>query len=250
MLRIAICDDELYVAKQISKNIKKEFTKFNIRTEISIFIDGINLLNEFSKEPFDILFLDIFMPKPSGFDIAKEIRAENYDCYIIFVTAKDDLVYDSFDYRPFQFIRKEDAYEPDISKNTHFAKSIQYTISRLVQDIYGKQKLILQDDNQKKTYIFPREIEYIESDKHYLKYHLRDGSILTERANISDKYIELANSGFTRIQKKYLINLSYVKQLDNEYGQVIMTSGKKLPLSRIYKPEATEAFKMFMRYNH
>lgn len=250
MLKIAICDDELLVANQISRNISKEFSKLNIKTDIQVYSDGIKLLSDFNKNPFDILFLDIFMPRPSGFDIAREIRIENNECYIIFITSKDDLVYDSFDYQPFQFIRKEEAYEPDISKNNHVIKSIQNTVLRLVQDICGNQRLILQDDNQKQTYIFPKEIEYIESDKHYLRYHLRDGNIMTERANISDRCAELSNLGFTRIQKKYAVNLSYVKQFDNEYGQVIMISGKKLPLSRVYKPEAKESFKTFMRTNH
>lgn len=250
MLNIAICDDEIFTAKQISKNVLQEFLNHNVEVNIKTFTDGRKLINEFVKNPFDILFLDIFMPGTSGFEIAKEVRKMNTETYIIFITVKDDLVFDSFDYYPFQFIRKEELFEPDLSKNEHVTQSIRKTVSKLIEHIGNKSPIVLHDSNKREHLIFPSEIEYIESDKHYLNYHIiGSAETFRERAKISDKCIELSNVGVIRIQKKYAVNLKHVKFIDNEYDQIIMKTGKKLPISKLYKSEIKESFKIYLRDN-
>lgn len=251
MLSIAICDDETFTAKQISKNVRQEFLRHNVEVSIKTFTNGRRLINEFMKEPFDILFLDIFMPETSGFDIAKEVRRISTETYIIFITAKDDLVFDSFDYFPFQFIKKEELFEPDLSKNELVTQSIRKTIQRLIDHIGNKSQIVLHDSNKKEHLIFPSEIEYIESDKHYLNYYITGSKEpLRERAKISDKCIQMANVGIIRIQKKYAVNLKHVKYIDYEYDQIIMKSGKKLPVSKLYKNEIKESFKVYLRNNY
>lgn len=251
MLNIAICDDELLAAEQIEKNVALEFQSKNIDVNTSIFTSGQKLIDEFINNPFDVIFLDIYMPDISGFDVAKKVREISSDTYIIFITVKDDLVFDSFDYYPFQFIRKETFFEPDISKNDHLAQNIRKTIQRLIEHISDKSQIILHDVSKKQHLIFPGEIEYIESDKHYLNYYLAGlKEPLRERAKISEKCAELSNTGIIRIQKKYAVNLKHIKFIDNEYAQVIMKSGTKLPISKTYKNEIKESFKIYLRNNY
>lgn len=251
MLNIAICDDELIAAQQIEKNVAAEFQNKNVNVNISLFTQGQKLIDEFTNNPFDIIFLDIYMPDKSGFDVAKKVREISSDTYIIFVTVKDDLVFDSFDYYPFQFIRKETFFESDISKNDHLAQSIRKTIHQLIEHISDKNQIVLHDVNKKQHLIFPSEIEYIESDKHYLNYYVSGHTEpLRERAKISDKCTELSNAGIIRIQKKYAVNLKHVKYIDNEYDQIIMKSGKKLPVSKTFKIEIKESFKRYLRDNY
>lgn len=248
MLNIAICDDEALSAKQISKNVRNEFLRHNVEVDIKTFTNGKKLLSEFEKKPFDIVFLDILMPGTSGFEVAKEIRKTGVETYLVFVTAKDDLVFDSFDYYPFQFIRKEELFEPDLSKNEHLTQSIKKTVERLIEYIGNQNQILLYDSNKKKHLIFPFEIEYIESDKHYLNYHIVDvNEPLRERGNIGEKCDELSGVGIIRIQKKYAVNSRHIKFIDNEYDQIIMKTGKKLPISKFYKNDMRESLKSFLR---
>lgn len=248
MLDIAICDDELLAAQQIEKNVAMEFKKKNVDVNIKVFTSGQKLIEDFTDKPFDVIFLDIYMPDISGFSVAKRVREICNDTYIIFITVKDDLVFDSFDYYPFQFIRKETFFDPDISKNDHVTQNIRKTIHRLIEHISDKSPIVLQDVNKKQHLIFPGEIEYIESDKHYLNYYLAGiKEPLRERAKISEKCAELSNSGIIRIQKKYAVNLKHVKFIDNEYDQIIMKSRKKLPISKTFKNQIKESFKLYLR---
>lgn len=251
MLRIAICDDEILAAQQIAKTVSMEFKDKNVDTEVCLFTNGQNLIDEFINKPFDVLFLDIYMPDVSGFNVAKKIRDLSTETYIIFITAKDDLVFDSFDYYPFQFIRKETFFEPNISNNNHVSLNIRKTIGRLIEHISDKKQFILQDINKKQHLVFPSKIEYIESDKHYLNYYISGNTEpFRQRSKISDKCKELSDAGIVRIQKKYAVNLRHIKFIDNEYDQVIMKSGKKLPVSKTYKNELKESFKIYLRNNY
>lgn len=50
--------------------------------------DGKSALIEFNKRPFDLCLLDVMMPNMDGFSLATEIRKNDLDIPIIFLTAK------------------------------------------------------------------------------------------------------------------------------------------------------------------
>lgn len=62
---------------------------------LTLATDGVEGFYEFKKGDFDICILDVMMPKKDGFTLAKEIRSENRDIPLIFLTArgmKDDIL--------------------------------------------------------------------------------------------------------------------------------------------------------------
>ena len=56
--------------------------------EITMAKNGIEGLEKFKKEDFDLCILDVMMPYKDGFTLAKEIRERNDQVPIIFLTAK------------------------------------------------------------------------------------------------------------------------------------------------------------------
>ncbi|HYX05952.1 MAG TPA: response regulator transcription factor [Bacteroidales bacterium] len=56
--------------------------------EANLFSDGEKAYKSFMSEPYDICILDVMMPVKDGFTLAKEIRANNSEIPIIFLTAK------------------------------------------------------------------------------------------------------------------------------------------------------------------
>lgn len=55
------------------------------------FINGLDALNAFRKNQYDICLLDVMLPKMDGFELAKKIRENNKSIPIIFLTAKSML---------------------------------------------------------------------------------------------------------------------------------------------------------------
>ena len=56
--------------------------------EVDLKRDGVEGLFAFRKNSYDILLLDVMMPKKDGFTVAEEIRKEDKEIPIIFLTAK------------------------------------------------------------------------------------------------------------------------------------------------------------------
>ena len=51
-------------------------------------MDGVEGLENFKSQPFDLLILDVMLPRKDGFTLANEIRALNQQIPVIFLTAR------------------------------------------------------------------------------------------------------------------------------------------------------------------
>lgn len=88
-IMIAIVDDEDVFAEKIHEKVDGFLRNIGMDFEIRIFTDGTALLDSCSDVRFDLVFLDIDMPKITGIDIAKKLREMQADTEIVFVTNKD-----------------------------------------------------------------------------------------------------------------------------------------------------------------
>ena len=84
MSKILIVDDEQDIAELISDVLKDEGYETVIKNDGTSAIEEIN-----NNTDYDLILLDIMMPKVSGTDTCKEIRGK-VSCPIIFVTAKTE----------------------------------------------------------------------------------------------------------------------------------------------------------------
>ena len=103
-MNIIICDDELAFANILKEKIEEICMgeKINIKVETS----GTTLLKNKDLDKLDAVFLDIEMPGMDGIKVADKIRKFNQYVHIVFVSNREELVYQSLVYRPFRFIRK------------------------------------------------------------------------------------------------------------------------------------------------
>ena len=117
MIRIAVVDDEQIILNSIHKKIERILYDLNAEFEIQDFTSGKTALKEITEKVFDIIFLDIDMPDISGMTIAKKIRMQE-NLEIVFITNKDELVYDAIKVVPFRFIRKS-RFDEEIQEALH-----------------------------------------------------------------------------------------------------------------------------------
>jgi DNA-binding response OmpR family regulator len=89
-IKVLYVEDELFLGKIVKETL--ETRGFEVVMES----DGADVLHAFEKSQPDICVLDVMLPNKSGFEIAAEIRRQNDDIPILFLTAKtqtDDVVY-------------------------------------------------------------------------------------------------------------------------------------------------------------
>ena len=112
MLNIAICDDDIQITGTIENLVRKIANKNFVEVETEVFWNGQGLLDAIIKDSkFDIIYLDIEMPKEDGISVAKRIRTYDKNVLIIYVTSHENHMRDSFSVRPFQFLVKPVAEE-------------------------------------------------------------------------------------------------------------------------------------------
>ena len=86
MISIAICDDSSNVLRNLEGNIQDYAKKNEKEIRTFSFHDGSELIKNYTGK-FDIIFLDIKMPKMNGIETAKKIRENDSNVIIIFLTS-------------------------------------------------------------------------------------------------------------------------------------------------------------------
>ena len=83
MLKILIVDDEPNMRLGLKDNL--EFEGY----EADFAVDGDTGLQKILENNYDLILLDVMMPKISGFDVCKTIRKKGISTPVILLTAKD-----------------------------------------------------------------------------------------------------------------------------------------------------------------
>ena len=218
MIRIAIVDDEQIILNSIHKKIQNILNELNIKFEIQDFTSGKTALKEITKKVFDIIFLDIDMPDISGMTIAKKIRMQEENLEIVFITNKDELVYDAIKVVPFRFIRK-----------SRFDEEIQEALHEFIAKLNNKKIFyIFSTSNGEKT-VQPTQIRYVEVSSHKLSIHMLNESFITS-GNLKDIEEQFYTYGFIKVHQSFLVNFRFINYIKR--NEVILDNGTALPLSR------------------
>lgn len=219
---IAICDDcksDAAIARDI---VKRLFNDINISANIMCYGSAEDIKDRLLKykEIFDILILDIDMPEISGLDLAKELRAENMNLIIIFLTNYDEFVFKAIEFQPFRYIRK-------IKINTEMPLAIQAAV-KVIQMQQDKYILLHTDDGYIRVAL--SEIIYFEANKRKTDVHLSNGKIISVYKSIT-KLLEMFKSDkFIMIHRCCGVNIDFIRILKNDI--LVMQNSEKLPISR------------------
>ena len=239
MVKVAVCDDNKVFLDMLCRMVGEKLEQCNVSHNIFGYMSGEVFLEHHKKDPFDIVFLDIIMPDMDGFEVAKEIRKISEKTYIIFVTTERSLVYDIFDFEPFDFVPK-DSFELLDSKLTR-------VINRLSKYLSAYMKICLDIAFGEKRYVEPCEILWVQSRGNYVDYVLVTGDNLHIRGSLENVLKILSPRLFVRIHNRNIVNMSHIKRIDHPNNEVIMKDGEKISISRRYKNELDEMYKKFNR---
>ena len=86
MARILVVDDEPHIVEVVRAYLGRE------GHEVATAADGESALELAALRPPDLVVLDVMLPRRSGFEVLRELRARGSDAAVILLTARDDLV--------------------------------------------------------------------------------------------------------------------------------------------------------------
>ncbi len=234
-IKIVIIDDE-QPARDLVRNFLKSYENLEIVAECYDGFSGLKAINE--QKP-DIVFLDIQMPKLTGFEMLELL--ENPPA-IIFTTAYDQYAIKAFemnatDYllKPFTRERFFQALEKSMQKIRE-ADKVRAENQGLQAVLEEKPELlhrIAVKTGQKIQVIPVDEVLYIGAEGDYVMIHTKESRHLKEKTM---KYMEshLDPAQFIRIHRASIVNVNYIARVElyeKESYAVILKNGHSLKAS-------------------
>lgn len=86
MARILVVDDEPHIVDVVRAYLARE------GHEVTTAGDGDAALERIATDPPDLVILDVMLPRRSGFDVLRELRARGSSPAVIMLTARDDVI--------------------------------------------------------------------------------------------------------------------------------------------------------------
>lgn len=227
-IQCLIVDDEP-PARELMVSYIEKMDDLEIRGQCSNALEAFAFLQ---RNPVNILFLDIQMPRMNGLELIKSLQQRPR---IILTTAYREFAVEGFELDVLDYLVKPISFE-------RFLKSIskyhQYNIlnhpaaSENSEEPFEKAYMYFKV-NKYLVKIFLKEIIYIESIKDYVKIVTAGRSVITyQRIGYMEE--KLPENKFVRIHKSYIIAVDKIVSYNNEEVNVQSFS---LPIGRNYKQQ-------------
>lgn len=230
MISIAICDDDSRMRSYLEIELRKSMGYFGEKSYIEIFSNAQACLQQLKEKKFDLLLLDIEMPQMSGFSLAKRIQEKRGfpEISIIFVSAYENLVFDSYNYDALWFVRKKNL-EVDLKK----------AIKKYLDYIYYAQLSFLVKNKTDAFKILYQDIFYFESNVHDIFIKTVDCTYQMG-GSLKNLEREMAPNQFIRIHKSFLANIRHIYAINKD--TITLTDNSMIPLSKERRAKVKKIF--------
>ena len=217
MYHIAIVEDEAAFAAQLQEYLDKYQEEHDVRFKISVFGDGEEILKDY-QPLYDIILLDIEMPKVNGMQAAEQIREQDADVTLMFITNMAGYAIKGYEVGALDFVMKPVNYYTFSMKLTRVLKR---TRQKARQEI-----LLTLPDGVKKLNV--QQIYYVEVQNRMLSYHTDEG-VFTMRGTMQSVEQMLRPYAFVKCNHWYIVNLKHVSEVRKNTAIV---AGHELEVSR------------------
>ncbi|TFH25100.1 MAG: response regulator [Bacteroidia bacterium] len=239
VIRIMIVEDER-PARDLLRTYLEEFSELEIVGEYDNGFDGLKAINELLP---DAIFLDVQMPKLTGFEM---LEVMEHHPEVIFTTAYDQFAIRAFERNAVDYLLKpfsRDRFRGAISKLKSRLESqpdegveessIEKIRQHLVQSDEKLHRVVIKKSG-KIHVISTRDINYLEAQDDYVMIYTNEGRFLKQQTM---KYFEehLDTQQFVRVHRSYIANITCIERIEPYEKSnfiLILKDGNKVPVSR------------------
>lgn len=228
--KAAILDDDGVFAGLLKKKIENLFAKYSLDFSIDVFLSASELAK--SDEVYQLLFMDVIMPGKDGITVVREYRELGKVGEVVYVSAYEGEVFDSFESEPLCFVRKG-----------HLDGDLEKAVG-LYNNRRKASRVTIREGTR--IHIFhAEEIRYLASNRHYIDLYMVDGDKVVIRGKMDDMERALGDYGFVRIHISYLVNLDYAVTVSRQ--QLQMDDGKVLRITARYRAAIAEKLQFHLQ---
>lgn len=238
-MRVVICDNELKDTGRL-ETLLKEFAEAHTEMQIEweSFSLASELLKAMEKKEYDVYFLDILMPEMDGMELGREIRRQNRQAVIVYVTVSREFAFEAYGIHAFRYLEKP------VQKNDVW--ELMETLGK-IED--RKKETMLGIRTRKGiTKVCTEDIICIENVFRAAVYVMRSGERLQgicNRGSFESSVEPLScHPNFIHPHKSYFVNIDYIQTLSS--NQMILENGMQIPISRKRYADIKSAYLKFL----
>ena len=242
-LKTIIVEDE-QTSREILKNyLIKYCPTVEVLGEASNIDEAMVLIR---NNDLDLIFLDVEMPYGSGFDLLDKFDKTDFE--VVFVTAYNQYAIEALNNHASYYLLKPISID-ELIKSVDYVTQIKIKENELqhavlVPKISIKNNKITIPTQDGFEVLEMKDIIYCKADDNYTELFLKNNQ--KKLVSKTLKYFEdiLKESGFARIHKSFLVNVSYIASYKKGKGGTIsLSNGKELSVSASKKAEFLSYFK-------
>ncbi len=213
-MRIAICDDEADQREAMLSFVHQ----YNPTLAVDTYDAAIDLLVAVDQVPYDIVFMDIEMPEPNGFEVAQQLKTKTNSPLVIFVTKSNSYTIQGYGIA-FRYLAKPISYALFSSVLSLALKEREPAKVSIVCDCVYHVVTV-------------NQILYCEAMDHRLTIHTLENCFYS-RMPLTEFISQLPLEDFAQPHKSYLVNLNYVQSVGPKNVIVSSKQGDiPIPLSK------------------
>lgn len=182
--------------------------------------DAIYALEYLKKEPIDLIFLDIHLPKLKGLEFLKLLK---HPPLVIVTTAYHQYALEGYEYEIVDYLMKPIAY----SRFLQAVEKAKHRHQPLNQQVPSPEYLYF-NVNRKQVKVMIAEIRYIESMKEYCRIHTTTQRLMTQ-VTLTEMENLLPDTDFLRVHRSFMIHLKHLTAFNTtelEIGTIQIPIGK------------------------
>ncbi len=222
MLEIAIIEDLLDSAQALMKFLIHYQKEMEENVSLQHFLDGESFIENCQNKKYDIVFLDIGLPRKNGMTIAREFREIDQNATIIFLTVLSQYAIEGYDVNAYCYMIKP------ISESLLKAKLDLLLERRKDRLTY----IFLMDEDGVNVKVPLEKISYIESVGHYCYFYTEDG-VYKKRISIRQLEGQFEKNGFAKASGAFLINFHHLTGWTHSY--LMIDNKNKISIGRRLK---------------
>jgi two-component system, LytTR family, response regulator len=234
-IKAILVDDELNSLQNLQFKIQEYCPTIKVVAQTQNPEEAIRLIQ--LHKP-DVLFLDIEMPRMSGFKMLEQIPEVDFE--VIFITAYNHYAINAIRISAFDYLVKPVAIgelQQTVERLGNFSvKKIRERVETLKKNLANpksQEDQIAIPTNDGLEFVQIKQIVRIESSSNYSKLILQNNQQLLVTRQLKDFEELLLDYRFYRVHHSHLINLNYItKYVRGDGGQITMRNGDVIDVSR------------------
>ena len=231
MIRVAVAEDMAFEREALLRHLNRYAQERGEELACTAFENGEALLRGYG-EGFDLLLLDVAMPRVDGLTAARRIRRQDERVVILFITSMVQYAVQGYSVDALDFLVKPVGY-------TGLRLRLDRALARIAQ---SRPRCIQVRSASGLCSVPVSGIRYVETCSHRIIIHTGDAELLTDMT-MKQIESELAGQPFFRCHTSYLVNFRYVDRIQ---GNDIDVDGHRLSISRYRRRELMDAWTAYL----